>query len=150
MKTCTKCNKPKRLTSFYIRSNGKPHAWCKPCYKQQVRDRRNGPERANVLRLNRRSQRKRNAQIRDEAFAAYGGYRCVCCGETEPLFLSLDHIENDGGEFRKNELGVRTAAGVHTYRWLKRNGWPPAVQVLCMNCQHGKRMNKGTCPHGNV
>ena len=22
---------------------------------------------------------------------AYGGYKCTCCGETEPKFLSIDH-----------------------------------------------------------
>lgn len=64
------------------------------------------------------------------------------------MFLTLDHIDNDGGEFRKKELGRRTAAGIHTYRWLKRNGYPDGIQVLCMNCQHGKRMNGGVCPHG--
>jgi hypothetical protein len=28
-----------------------------------------------------------------------------------------------------------------------RNGFPPGYQVLCMNCNHGKRMNNGVCPH---
>jgi hypothetical protein len=24
------------------------------------------------------------------------GNKCACCGETNPVFLSLDHINNDG------------------------------------------------------
>lgn len=86
------------------------------------------------------------ARVRAKVFEAYGN-KCVCCGESEPTFLTLDHINNDGGEFRKRELGKRTMAGYHTYKWLLRNGCPKTVQVMCMNCQHGKLMNKGVCPH---
>ena len=93
------------------------------------------------------SLRAKRKEVREKVFAAYGGYKCVCCGETEPTFLTLDHIDNDGGEFRKKELGNRTMAGYHTYRWLMQNKFPKTVQVMCMNCQHGKLMNNGICPH---
>ena len=38
-------------------------------------------------------------------------------------------------------------SGYMTYKWLRKNGFPPGFQVLCMNCQHGKRMCRGICPH---
>ena len=147
LKVCGDCGTEKPLAEFYIRSNGYAHGACKPCYKAKVKARKIGPDRARVLEMDNRAMKLKRAETRNRVFAAYGGYRCVCCGESEPTFLTLDHINNDGGEFRKRVLGKRTMAGFHTYRWLLRNGCPPVVQVLCMNCQHGKLMNKGVCPH---
>jgi hypothetical protein len=78
---------------------------------------------------------------------AYGGFRCACCGETEKTFLTLDHIGNDGASWRKRILGGRLRAGYATYAWIYKNGFPEGFQVLCMNCNFGKRMNGGICPH---
>lgn len=86
----------------------------------------------------------RRLVVRDEVYNAYGGYICKCCGETERLFLSIDHINNDGAEHRRRE---KLQTGEQLYRWLKRNGYPDGFQVLCMNCQWGKRNNGGVCPH---
>jgi hypothetical protein len=94
--------------------------------------------------------KSRRNQIKAIVFAKYSGssqYRCVCCGETELFFLTLDHINNDGAEFRKQNFGFQGAAGYRTYSWLLKNGLPEGLQVLCANCQHGKRMNNGVCPH---
>lgn len=99
------------------------------------------------------AQRKRGRaywkQLRHEAIMAYGGYECVCCGETTPEFLSLDHANNDGAAHRRS-LGYRRngdGASSSTLRWLKANGYPAGFQVLCMNCNFGKAINKGVCPH---
>jgi hypothetical protein len=87
---------------------------------------------------------ERRYAVRDAAYQAYGGYRCACCGETERAFLSIDHIHNDGAK-HKREANIKT--GEQMYRWLARNKFPPGFQILCMNCQWGKRNNKGVCPH---
>ena len=87
---------------------------------------------------------KRRREVRDLVYRTYGGYRCACCGETEPTFLSIDHVNNDGAQ-HKRECKIST--GEQLYRWLARNGFPPGFQVLCMNCQWGKRNNNGVCPH---
>ena len=147
LKTCSKCGETKAICEYYKRKNGTTQAECKECTKERTRSRKTGPDRERVLEMDNKALRSRRKAERDRAFAAYGGFVCKCCGETQPLFLSLDHINNDGGEFRKNELGRRTMAGYHTYVWLRKNGYPPDIQVLCMNCQHGKRMNNGVCPH---
>lgn len=86
-----------------------------------------------------------NAILREQVFAAYGGYKCSCCGETEPMFLSIDHVNNDGAEMRKN--GVHSRGGSPFYQWLRKNGFPDGFQVLCMNCNVGKHRNGGICPH---
>lgn len=93
------------------------------------------------------SQRKRGrkywADLRHEGIMAYGGYRCACCGETEPKFLTLDHIFNDGSAHRKKIKN----RGAGIFKWLKDHSYPADFQILCMNCNHGKALNNGICPH---
>ena len=97
--------------------------------------------------------RIRRYNLRTEVLCYYGGSppRCGCCGEKEVLFLTLDHINNDGAKHRK-ELRTSTgkmAAGTRTYRWAKENNFPAMFQVLCCNCNFAKWRNKGVCPHKN-
>ena len=94
-------------------------------------------------RINADNQKRRD-EVRDQVYRAYGGYRCACCGETEPTFLSIDHINNDGSKHKREH---RLHTGEQMYRWLVRNGYPAGFQILCMNCQWGKRNNNGVCPH---
>lgn len=91
-----------------------------------------------------RGNTERRYAAKEAAYEAYGGYVCACCGETERAFLSIDHINNDGAE-HKRQNNIRT--GEQMYRWLGRNNYPDGFQVLCMNCQWGKRNNGGVCPH---
>lgn len=154
LKRCSKCGEEKPYGEFYRQHNFTAKskrtsvmAECKICTIKRSSLRKYG-ERYDELRIQENAYfRAKRIRVRDAAFAAYGGYKCVCCGETEPLFLTLDHINNDGADFRRKIKGKRTAAGFHTYMWLAKNGFPPVVQVLCMNCNHGKRMNNGVCPH---
>lgn len=95
------------------------------------------------------SRRKRHSEkIKAEVYLAYGGARCACCGESELSFLTLDHIHNDGAEWRRKTFRRNKGrGGVSTYHWCKRNNFPPIFQVLCWNCQWGKVLNGGVCPH---
>jgi hypothetical protein len=82
--------------------------------------------------------RKRN---RDDLLAAYGG-KCVCpkCPETNPDFLTLEHVGGGGRAHRK-------AVGSHTYADLRRRGYPQdGYTLLCWNCNAGSRFT-GVCPH---
>jgi len=81
-------------------------------------------------------------QIRLEVFKAYGGFKCVCCGETNPKFLTIDHINGCTRSERKEQ---RTGWLFH--QWLKKHGYPPGYQVLCYNCNLGRARNNGICPH---
>ena len=80
-------------------------------------------------------------QIKLDALAAYGG-SCVCCGETTEQFLTIDHIDGCTKEQRKRE-GLGTSFYLH----LKKNGWPDGYQTLCFNCNMGRQINGGICPH---
>lgn len=95
---------------------------------------------------NKKNLEKRN-EVRDIVYNAYGGYKCACCGESTKAFLSLDHINNDGAK-HKREAKLKTGEQMH--RWIIRNNFPKMFQVLCMNCNWGKRMNNGICPHKEV
>ena len=104
------------------------------------------PEEAAAIRAAEAAKTKRiQDRCREEVFAAYGGYRCACCKENEQMFLSIDHINNDGNIERKS--GQYSGSGVGFYLWLRKNKFPPGYQVLCMNCQIGKHKNGGVCPH---
>lgn len=79
-------------------------------------------------------------RLRTEVVTAYGG-KCVCCGETEVKFLSLDHII----PYSVSKIGPRRS--VPLYCWLKKNGFPKGiVQLLCHNCNFSKGLY-GACPH---
>jgi hypothetical protein len=84
----------------------------------------------------------RKAQ-RLEILRAYGGPEpaCTCCGEREPIFLALDHIDG-GGHKQRKELG-----GGGFLTWLRKNGYPAGFRILCHNCNFGRQLNGGTCPH---
>ncbi|HEC64216.1 MAG TPA: hypothetical protein ENI23_02860 [bacterium] len=121
---CTTCQKIKPLTQFhrhYNRTDGRKHS-CKEC--------RNIYEKRAVKKL------------RKEIIDHYGG-KCACCGETVLVFLTVDHINNDGAKHRK-EIGD----GHVIYRWIKRNNFPiDMFQILCYNCNVGRARNNGVCPH---
>ena len=68
---------------------------------------------------------------------------CACCGENNIEFLSMDHVDGNGAEHRRN-TGCGT--GDVMYRWLRRHGYPAGFQVLCFNCNQAKG-RLGQCPH---
>ena len=120
-------------------------------YRQRLVDRRKAivagldPEGLTAFREAEKAKTKRlSAILKNEVFEGYGGWRCVCCGEEERSFLTIDHMENNGSKMRREGIHGHST---QFYRWLKKGGFPSGFQVLCMNCQFGKRMNKGICPH---
>lgn len=104
------------------------------------------PNEVAAIRAAESAKTKRNQdRCRSAVFEAYGGYKCNCCGESERMFLSIDHVNNDGAEERKS--GKYGGSGTAFYLWLRKNNFPDGYQVLCMNCQVGKHKNGGVCPH---
>lgn len=76
----------------------------------------------------------------DLVFQHYG-QRCSCCGETERMFLTLDHIDGNGREHR------RTTKAPSLYKWVVENDYPDNMRILCFNCNCGRQRNGGVCPH---
>jgi len=102
--------------------------------------RRNKPY---VRELNRINSYKYRQVRREKLFEIYGN-KCACCGESNPLFLSIDHINNDGNMHRK-KLGCTS----NVWRDMINHPDKTKYQTLCFNCNFGKRMNGGICPHKN-
>jgi len=101
---------------------------------------RDHPE--NTRDRNRRSRLK----LRRETLEAYGGV-CQCCGEDDERFLTLDHVNNDGATERE-QLGIKRGGDtIALFRRLRTAGWPEGYQVLCWNCNCGRHLNGGVCPH---
>lgn len=105
--------------------------------KLQARWRENNRELAN--KLSRESKKKYEKMTKKVVFEHYGK-KCACCGESNPIFLSIDHI-NGGGTKHRKKIGVKICV------WLYKNNFPKGYQTLCFNCNWGKHINNGICPH---
>jgi hypothetical protein len=157
-KVCTKCKKRKLATNnnFYRLKNGKYglSAECKVCNKKhkKIYYRNNFNKislRAKIWGKQHRKERTRymrtlrhNTKLK---IINYYGGKCACCGESNLIFLNIDHINNDGAEHRR-KIGRRKN---DIYLWIKSNNFPPGFQVLCFNCNCGRQLNGGICPHKN-
>lgn len=169
MKRCLDCRIEKPLESFYRKTQPGRSGYqsrCKACEAVRVRDRR----RANLdhyrrlarvrywekgdreliqerRRDDQESRVERTAALKRETMERYGDGHCSCCGETESTFLTLDHADDDGKRHRE----LTRSSGKHFYSWLKARGWPnqPRLQVLCFNCNIGRAVAGGVCPHQN-
>lgn len=130
---------------------------CKQCIAEyHAARRREDPEgerakrtawkRANREKVNaaaRLSQAEVHRRLRAEVIAAYGG-ACTCCGETEPKFLTVEHV-NGLGPADRWPSGKRKS-GVTVLRAIKKAGFPSSYSVLCFNCNCAKG-HYGVCPH---
>lgn len=77
----------------------------------------------------------------------YGGDppKCLCCGESQYRFLTIHHINNNGGEHRK-ELKTKN---LRIAEYIIKNNYPNEYQILCYNCNCAIGFF-GECPHQNV
>jgi len=76
-----------------------------------------------------------------EAVFDHYGRSCECCGESHLAMLTLDHKNNDGAAHRR-QLKMYTI-----YHWVVKNNFPDLFRVMCFNCNCGRRINGGICPH---
>lgn len=122
---------------------------CVACGKNPVSRPHSGSFCSGCLAYRRENSRKYRSKVRDALFDLYGGRVCNCCGETEDRFLSFDHIHEDGAHQRRliGSEGASNATLASLYRHLRDAGFPPILQVLCHNCNMGKHLNGGVCPH---
>lgn len=112
--------------------------YCRPCTSAYQADHRAAnPEMA------RGWERTYRERMRAEMFEAYGT-ECACCGETEKVFLCLDHIDGLPPE-HKTATGKRRSSTA-ILRLVKAEGWPPGYRILCANCNLAYAV-LGTCPH---
>ena len=138
LKECPKCHQMLPLILEYWkrgRSSAGFRAYCRPCdATQEARYRRQS------------SHQPESWTIKLATLRAYGG-SCRCCGESEPVFLTFDHIEGGGNQHRRETPLVKA----NMAKWLQQQGYPDGFQILCFNCHKAKdtgpRHLQGRCPH---
>ena len=105
--------------------------------EQNLKWRHDNIERAREI--TNRAKKKYDEKCKEEVFNHYGN-KCACCGESNPAFLTIDHIDGGGTQHRKKIKEKITV-------WLYKNNFPTGYQTLCFNCNWGKYFNGGICPH---
>lgn len=136
---CLRCGESKPLTDFAKgRRPGGVHGYCKPCRQAHYQEWVARPGNRERMAANNRANRLR---IKIEGLRHYGGV-CACCGEADVRLLTFDHIDGGG---RKHLAEVHAQGRLST--WLRNNGYPEGFQVLCFNCNSGRSVNGGVCPH---
>lgn len=82
------------------------------------------------------------ARLKNGVLTHYGGgeLRCVQCGFGDVRALTIDHINNNGNEYRR-KLGME-GNSQNFYYWLRRNDYPDGLQTLCYNCQMIKEIER--------
>jgi 5-methylcytosine-specific restriction endonuclease McrA len=132
---CRQCGCPRMM----------PYTLCDVC-KSKAKVYKN-PKPRDRARL-RSWQKEHNQKKRLEVLQHYGG-KCVCCGQTNPLFLTIDHKNSDGNRDprARGRSGFRIS-GLGWYMKLIKLGFPDDFQVLCWNCNHAKEIYGGgiACP----
>jgi hypothetical protein len=141
---CTKEERKKQglgnVMYNWLRTNGFPEGFQVQCYNCNY-------GRASNLggicphKLKKRNKNVQYRRYKAKVFAHYGR-QCVCCGESNPGFLSIDHMNGCGNELRKIH-----GTGGKFYFWLIKNGFPEGFQTLCHSCNVGRAHNGGICPH---
>lgn len=128
------------------RDNEKKKLWRKnnPDKERAIKKRYNQKNKDKVNAYNRMKHAERKERVRLEVYTHYSGGtkpQCACCGECNMKFLNLDH-ENGRDD---SEIGKRRGMSLVSY--LKRMGYPEGIQVSCWNCNCGRALNGGICPH---
>jgi len=97
--------------------------------------------------LGRDTNHKYRLAIKCETLKHYGkGGRMLCCWRgctvSDPDMLTLDHINNDGAQYRRENGGSGAASGCNLYAKLRSAGFPDNLflQTLCCNHQSKKRI----------
>ena len=112
--------------------------------------RKNNPERQRVNRerwraanpeRTREINRNTDRRLRESVIDGYGG-ACRCCGETTYAFLTIDHVDGGGSVERRDFPGQGKFL-----RRLRDEGFPDRYRLLCWNCNSGRAVNGGICPH---
>lgn len=153
LRKCSSCKIEKEISEFYRRNNyDRPSYeytyYCKVCTRMAVNKRSEANREARRIKdriwrrenreLHLSNKKKYRDRIRKEVIEKYGG-KCKCCGESNLVFLAIDHIDGGGGKHLKQ---IKYQISI----WLRKNNYPSGFQVLCHNCNMAKYI-LGVCPH---
>lgn len=150
VKNCSQCQAKlsSKNTRLSVLTRKRKGGYCRNCvakYNRRLYHTFDRAKKEKYIIQAAENARRREKKIKILVFKWYGGL-CVCCKEKRLDFLSLDHIKDDGFKYR-NKKG---RGGTRLYQIIRKKGLnkkPNNLQILCYNCQMGKRFNNGFCPH---
>tara|TARA_R110002074_G_scaffold320556_1_gene490995 strand:- start:4532 stop:5314 length:783 start_codon:yes stop_codon:yes gene_type:complete len=82
-----------------------------------------------------RAKNKKSKSVRKTKIFDALGRRCVCCGETDAIYLEVDHVYNDRNKSTKK------GSATNNYTEILNN--QERFQILCCNCNKAKHYNDG-------
>jgi hypothetical protein len=84
-----------------------------------------------------KGQANKRLRMKLTVLTHYGNGKCACigCGFSDIRALSIDHINGDGAQHRRESSTIHSKL----YYWLIKHNLPEGYQTLCMNCQFIKR-----------
>lgn len=109
--------------------------------------RANNTKYCDACKIKSRQSWKKGKQKCWKTIFEYLGDICVCCGESNKKFLTIDHINNDGYKEKKEPYGKGSNIALKYAAKIRRGEKIENLQILCFNCNCGKARNKGICPH---
>lgn len=150
---------PEKIKLYNGKSKPRKREWYLENKERILNERRNNPKLREKILVNHRLWRDNNRdkwhkycrKYRDKltlkVLTHYGG-KCYCCGETNILFLTIDHINNNGAKERRSISGINVGTNnLSVYRLIVKNNYPDTYRVACYNCNCGRERNNGVCPH---
>lgn len=132
---------------YYAKNAEKRRAYAIEYYREHTESRR-AYQRERPKEVKKKIRDKSFAKRKTQVYEHYGN-KCACCDETEPKFLSIDHVNGDGAKHRKTLPGGGSSLR-SLFVDIVRRGFPTEFQILCMNCNCGRHRNGGICPHKKV
>ncbi len=112
-------------------------SYCRTCSNARAdAARKRDPE------AHRERSRRYRLKLKTQVIQAYGG-KCACCGETEPMFLAIDHV-NGGGTKHRKTAGLTSPTQLRNL--IIKEGFPKTYRLLCHNCNSAMGWF-GRCPH---
>lgn len=129
---CSSCMVRATEIGQETRTRRKQNGLCEHCDSPQEKGRKSCKKHLEIFR-------QRHSQRKQKVIDHYGS-KCRCCGESRVDFLQVDHVLDDGHIHRKMVKNT-------IYGFLIKNKFPSGFQLLCANCNQGKKFNDGFCPH---
>ena len=111
MRICTRCKQPKPLSEFNFKIKAKNlySYHCRECSKTYVKTHYLNNKQYYLLKAKKRNTLVRN-EIREYLWNYLKDHPCVDCGETNPIVLEFDHVQNKlfaiSSSSRRYTLGV--------------------------------------------
>lgn len=133
--SCMECNRKRNRDAKERRERWRAEGRCWQCGSTELID---GRARCSTCRQRELEKQTRiKGALRNEVIEFLGS-KCACCNESIHRFLQLDHIngwQHDADAMKPSALRDILA------------GRRTDIRVLCINCNFGRELNGGTCPH---